>query len=65
MPKVKNHSRSKKTFKVHPSGLITFQKAGRRHLLSKKSKRRKRRLRAAGNVHASNKEFILRLLRLR
>lgn len=65
MPKVKNHSRTKKTFKVHPSGLITFQKAGRRHLLTKKSKQRKRRLRTDGNLHASNKEFVLRLLRLR
>lgn len=65
MPKVKQHSRAKKTFKLRSGGTISFQKAGRKHLLGKKSKQRKRRLRESAALHPSNKEFVLRLLRLR
>ncbi|MCL4360974.1 50S ribosomal protein L35 [Candidatus Dependentiae bacterium] len=45
MPKVKTHSGSKKRFKKLKSGLIKASRPFRRHLLSKKSAKRKRGLR--------------------
>lgn len=65
MPKVKTNSSAKKRFKVTGSGEITFQKAFKRHILTKKSKKRKRALNKKGVVGAPNKDFVLRLLRLK
>jgi large subunit ribosomal protein L35 len=65
MPKVKTNSSAKKRFKVTASGEITFQKAFKRHILTKKSTKRKRSLRKDGVVHPSNKPFVMRLLRLK
>lgn len=65
MPKVKTNSSAKKRFKVTGTGLITFQKPFKRHILTKKSKKRKRNLRADGVVHPTNHAFVLRLLRMR
>ncbi|MEY4628432.1 MAG: hypothetical protein RLZZ595_758 [Bacteroidota bacterium] len=65
MPKVKTHSRAKKTFKVTGSGKITFRKPSRGHLLTKKSTKRKRALRVTGQVGHSNLDFVMRLLRLK
>ena len=44
MPKVKTHSSAKKRFKVTGSGKIKRNCAGKRHILTKKSKKRKLRL---------------------
>jgi len=65
MPKVKTHSRAKKTFKVSGTGKIRFRKPTRGHLLTKKSNRRKRALRITGEVNPANLDFVRRLLRLR
>lgn len=65
MPKVKTHSRAKKTFKVSGTGKIRFRKPTRGHLLTKKSTRRKRALRITGEVNPANLDFVRRLLRLR
>ena len=65
MPKVKTNSSAKKRFKVTGTGEITFQKAFKRHIRTKKSKKRKRSLRKKGLVGATNKDFVLRLLRLK
>ena len=65
MPKVKTHSRAKKTFKVTGTGKITFRKPTRGHLLTKKSTKRKRALRVTGQVGHSNQDFVMRLLRLK
>jgi large subunit ribosomal protein L35 len=65
MPKVKTQSRAKKTFKITGSGQITFQKSGKRHILTKKSKKRKRHMRQDGMVHKANLDFVKRLLRLK
>lgn len=54
MAKMKTHSGSKKRFKKLKSGLIKYTKAGRRHLLTHKSSKRKRDLRHAGYMHVSN-----------
>ena len=65
MPKVKTHSRAKKTFKITGSGKISFRRPTRGHLLTKKSKARKRALRVEGQVHPANLDFVKRMLRLR
>ncbi len=64
MPKLKTHSRSKKTFKVTGSGKIKRFKANKQHILTKKSKKRKRRLRGSTLVHKSNEKQVKQLLRL-
>jgi len=65
MPKVKTNSSAKKRFKVTATGKITHQKAFRRHILTKKSTKRKRGMRIDGLVHKSNMDFVKRLLRLK
>jgi large subunit ribosomal protein L35 len=65
MPKVKTHSRAKKTFKVTGTGKITYRKPTRGHLLTKKSNKRNRALRVTGQVHQTNVDFVKRLLNLK
>lgn len=65
MPKVKTNSSAKKRFKVTATGKITYQKAFKRHILTKKSTKRKRALRQKGVVEGPNKQFVMRLLRMR
>lgn len=65
MPKVKTNSAAKKRFKVTGTGEIMYQKAFKRHILTKKSKKRKRALRIPGKLHDSNKHFVMRLLRMK
>ncbi|MDX1936334.1 MAG: 50S ribosomal protein L35 [Flavihumibacter sp.] len=65
MPKVKTNSSAKKRFKVTGTGEITFQKAFKRHILTKKSTKRKRALRQKGKVSPANMDFVKRLLRLK
>lgn len=65
MPKVKTNSSAKKRFKVTATGKIMHQKSFRRHILTKKSKKRKRAMRLDGEVHPSNMNFVKRLLRLK
>ena len=45
MPKIKSHSGSKKRFSVTNSGLVKRGQMGKRHILTKKSTKRKRALR--------------------
>ncbi|MGZ5287299.1 MAG: 50S ribosomal protein L35, partial [Flavisolibacter sp.] len=54
MPKVKTNSSAKKRFKVTGTGKITHQKAFKRHILTKKSKKRKRNMRKMGEVSKAN-----------
>jgi large subunit ribosomal protein L35 len=65
MPKVKTNSSAKKRFKVTGTGEITFQKAFKRHILTKKSTKRKRAMRKKGMVSPANADFVKRLLRLK
>jgi large subunit ribosomal protein L35 len=65
MPKVKTNSSAKKRFKVTGTGEITYQKAFRRHILTKKSTKRKRALRQEGIISKANRPFVMRLLRLK
>jgi large subunit ribosomal protein L35 len=65
MPKVKTNSSAKKRFKVTGTGKISYQKSFKRHILTKKSKKRKRNLRIDGLVSPANTHFVKRLLRLK
>jgi large subunit ribosomal protein L35 len=65
MPKVRTNSSAKKRFKVTGTGKITHQKAFKRHILTKKSKKRKRTMRKKGEVSHANLDFVKRLLRLK
>ena len=50
MPKVKRHKGATKRFKVTASGKVRRYKAFKSHILTKKTSKRKRRLRQAGIV---------------
>ena len=50
MPKVKTHKGATKRFKVTGSGKVRRYKAYKIHILTKKTSKRKRRLRQAGIV---------------
>lgn len=65
MPKFKTHSRAKKTFKVTGTGKIRRYKAFKSHLLTKKSKTRKRHLRQSAYVHPANEALVKRMLCMR
>ena len=65
MPKVRTNSSAKKRFKVTGTGKITHQKAFKRHILTKKSTKRKRNMRKKGEVAQANLDFVKRLLRLK
>ena len=45
MPKMKTHKASKKRFRVTASGKLKRRQAGKKHLLSHKTGKRKRQLR--------------------
>ena len=65
MAKMKTNKGALKRFKVSKSGRIKRRAANRNHILTKKSKARKRRLRVAVNVvNAADKKMILRLLNI-
>ncbi len=65
MPKVKTNSSAKKRFKVTGTGKIMFQKPFKRHILTKKSTKRKRAMRLPGLVSDANMHFVKRLLGLK
>ncbi len=62
MPKLKTNRGAAKRFKVTGTGKIRRLKANKSHLLTKKSKKRKRNLRKSGLVDPTNKRGIRRLL---
>lgn len=65
MPKLKTHSRAKKTFKITGSGKILRFQAYKSHLLTKKATKRKRNLRGSVAVHKANLPLVKRMLNLR
>jgi len=63
MPKMKTKRGAAKRFKVTGSGRVKRARAYRRHLLTTKSRKRKRHLRHAGMVSPANEKEIKRLLK--
>jgi large subunit ribosomal protein L35 len=62
MPKLKTRKGVAKRFRITKSGRIKKRSANRGHLLSKRSTKRKRRLRKGGYVSATQERMIRRLL---
>ena len=62
MPKIKTHSGAKKRFRVTKSGKIKFSHANRRHILNKKSTKRKRGLRKGAYADVTNISALKRLI---
>jgi len=58
MPKMKTKSGAAKRFRIRGSGGIKRSKAFLRHILTKKSTKRKRGLRGTTNVDATNVKSI-------
>ncbi len=53
MPKMKTKKSAAKRFKVTGSGKVVYNKSGNRHLSTKKSPKRKRRLRKDATVSSA------------
>jgi len=63
MPKMKSHKGARKRFKITGSGKVKRLRAFKSHILTKKSPKRKRRLRQDTTIHtAGETKNIKRLL---
>ena len=62
MPKMKTHSGAAKRFKRTASGKLRFRRSNRAHILTKKTNKRKRQLRANALVHESDQRMVDRML---
>lgn len=62
MPKMKTNSGAKKRFKITANGKVKRKKAGKRHILTKKRSKRKRKLGQATHVDDTQEKNIKKLL---
>ena len=62
MPKIKTNRAAAKRFKITGSGKIKFNKSHGSHILTKKTTKRKRSLRLAQVLDASNVKAVKRML---
>lgn len=62
MPKTKTHRASAKRFKVTANGKIKRWKAGHRHILTSKDRKRKNRLQEADTVNEADVAKVRRCL---
>jgi large subunit ribosomal protein L35 len=62
MPKQKTHSSSKKRFKVTGTGKVLRAQAYKKHILTKKTTKRKRNLRKSALVSDAEKANIRQLI---
>jgi large subunit ribosomal protein L35 len=62
MPKIKTNRGAAKRFKRTASGSFKCNQSHRRHILTKKSTKRKRQLRKAATLHAADVRSAARLL---
>jgi len=63
MPKMKSNRSAAKRFKISGSGRVKRRRAMKRHILTKKTPKRKRHLRKPAVVAAAEQKRIKRLLR--
>lgn len=61
MPKMKSHRSAKKRFKMTATGKLKRQSAGKRHLLTSKTRKRKRHL-GDSQVHPADAKRMIRLI---
>ena len=64
MHKKKTHKSARKRLKVTKNGKVLYHRAGKRHLLSVKSGKRRRKLRKAATAHPKAMKTFKRLLGL-
>ena len=62
MPKMKSHSGAKKRFKMTGTGKVKRGHQGKSHILSKKSTKRKRRLRTGTYVSVTQEKTVKTLI---
>lgn len=62
MPKLKTHRGAAKRFKKTGSGKIKMNKAYRRHILTKKTTKRKRHMRMGGLVSAADVGSVRKMI---
>ena len=62
MPKMKTHSGAKKRFRVTGSGKVKYKHAFKSHILTKKSKKRKRHITHAASIHPTNMKRVKAML---
>ncbi len=62
MPKMKSHSGAKKRFKVTASGKVKRGHQGKSHILTKKTTKRKRRLRTGTYVSVTQEKTVKSLI---
>ena len=65
MPKMKTNPGTKKRFTLTGTGKIKRKHAYKSHILTKKSKKRKRNLTYFGEVHKADEDNIKRLLAMK
>ena len=58
MPKMKTHSGAKKRFELTATGKVKRGHQGKSHILSKKTTKRKRRLRSGAYVNQNQEKTI-------
>ncbi len=61
MPKMKSHRSAKKRFKMTATGKLKRLRAGKRHLLTSKTRKRKRNL-SDSQVHPADAKRMTRLI---
>jgi len=62
MPKIKTNRSAAKRFKKTATGKIVYNRAGKSHLLTKKSRKRKRNLKKKAVLSSANEKSIRKLL---
>lgn len=62
MPKIKTHSGAKKRFKLTKNGKVKMASSNRRHILTKRTTKRKRQLRKGNYADSTNVAQIKRMI---
>lgn len=62
MPKIKTHRGAAKRFSLTKNGKVKMNKSNRRHILTKKSTKRKRKLRMQAYCSSANASVIKKLI---
>jgi large subunit ribosomal protein L35 len=62
MPKMKTRKAAAKRYRVTGTGKIRYKKAGLRHILTKKTRKNKRNLRASGILEESAAKAVRQML---
>jgi large subunit ribosomal protein L35 len=62
MPKLKTNKGAAKRFRLSKTGKVKKRTAGRQHILSKKSRKRKRHMRQDGYLSGAEAKLVRRLL---